>query len=94
MTPELASSLLFAGIEYAPQTTFRAQRFGSAMRPRIAFEQVPFSKKRREDAHSATLRAGSVRTPKVRLRTDSSPGELRETDQVPRMDLVKLSGKC
>jgi hypothetical protein len=44
------------------------------MRPRIAFEQVPFPKKRREDACALQ--------------------KLRETDQVPRMDLVKLSGKC
>ena len=36
------------------------------MRPRIAFNRSCISQKRREDAHSTTLRAGSVRAPKVR----------------------------
>ena len=39
---------------------FRAQRFGSAMRPRIAFNQRATSKKRRADAR--TRRAGSAQS--------------------------------
>jgi hypothetical protein len=55
---------------------FRTKCFGSAMPSPHRFQAHHHFPKRREDARSASLRAGFVRTPKVRRRTDSSCGEL------------------
>jgi hypothetical protein len=64
------------GARWIALLRFCAKRFRSAMRPRIAFNRSCISQKRREDARSASLRAGFLRTLKVRRRTDSSRGEL------------------